>query len=970
MLESFFIRNTIKIAMLIGLTGISQNIIAMQWDLDNQLKQQINIESIKNEFPFMDTQTNKIKIIKALTKKIPFSSLHLFEESGKIVISGKITHFIDDIRITAISTNFHNEFVKIIKKYRSSVDNVSTINNILLEIRELYQEKGYYNVNVDIKKQYIKDKLSYKINIVENNPCRISQVVLGDKLQQHTNAFQYFIGKICNKESIKDRLHELSEKFRSKGYIDNTISFRKFHFKTDKKNIAEIYIKGKIGKKYSFEFDDPQSVFFWDQLLFLDDIQLNGIDVKNLEQVKQEIIKKYKSKGYEDVEVSDAIVTEKNSEELNYKYNINPGIKYFISDIQFEGNHYFNNEDLYDTLDYSTTWNTKITLHRLKFLERLSLIENKYHQNGFWDAKILSTRISKDASNGSAQIIVKISEGKQYTLENILIFGNHFFSNNEIIDQMKLDDKKILTKANLSEYEENIYKMYIERGFRNVEVQLSISFGYSYTSVPTKVTVRITEHKQVYIGRIFIKGLEKTALNVVTRELRFKTGDVLSPKKIDESRKALIKLGIFSSVQITPISNTFSSKNNVLDIDVELYEGNFGNIIFGPGYNWKRGIQYSTEFSYNNLGGTGRRLNLKGSFSQDKNQQSISNPNDKSSKVYLGRNLSLGYIEPFLFDMNAAGNISLMHKAHADQIWQMSNRLEISVLFSLNFSSSTIQFIPFYSFRLHNEEGSDAQKRLSITTGNSSIGSVGLRAKLDERNDRSWTTKGFLLSTDISKAHEYFGSSYNFFKWDITFNHYHSIAETGLIFANSINLTQIENIEKQGRGDSLLPYSERLQVGGMANVRGFEKKLGPYLILDDGSIETTGGTARMLFLSELRYKFTPSWGGAIFVDSGNSFINEQQAKNFSSSGSLKGNNTFSFERLLYHPEFLRHKNFVSFGLSLGFITPLGPINTYISWPLVEPESSDCADEGCYQRARAKDRWLQKYQIDFNIGTEF
>ncbi len=110
----------------------------------------------------------------------------------------------------------------------------------------------------------------------------------------------------------------------------------------------------------------------------------------------------------------------------------------------------------------------------------------------------------------------------------------------------------------------------------------------------------------------------------MTRELHFKTGEYYDPDALDSSRRALLALGIFQTVQILPADrNAANDKEPILDLVIEVKEAKPGNVSFGPGWSLLRGNRFSSESSYSNIGGVGRQVFARGQLSEEAHLNAI-----------------------------------------------------------------------------------------------------------------------------------------------------------------------------------------------------------------------------------------------------------------------------------------------------------------------------------------------------------
>ena len=555
--------------------------------------------------------------------------------------------------------------------------------------------------------------------------------------------------------------------------------------------------------------------------------------------------------------------------------------------------------------------------------------------------------------------------------------GNHFYSDQDLQELFE-EEPTSLDKRELVLYQDRIKAHYHREGFVNVQVNIKLHARHEFRHSATTVTVKIEEGPRFKFGEVEVVGLVDTESYVVTREFRFQAGEWYNPELVAKTRSVLVNLGLFKSVQINPVDPPGVNQKREVDLLVSVVEGNAGNVSFGPGYNWTSGAYYVTELSYNNLWGSGRQASFRASVSQERNQKAISSPEDKKGKVFLGRKLSAGYVEPYVGGSPFAGRVSISHKGTADQLWQLSNNFDLALSYDTKEYFLKSRISPFYNYKINKEEASRDQERSLVSTGNSIIGRVGIRYEWDRRNNIAWPSEGGLLELEFSWARPYFGGEFTFFKWHAGYKHYIPLLQN-LVWANSLELSAFEGVQRSNdTGGGVLPYTERFQARGVTRVRGFHQTLGPYVTTESGN-ETTGGTRMTILKSELRVKMGEKWGLGAFADSGNTFLSQDELAKYrnafnadqTSNFKVRDNVPYTFTELLQNPQYFATKHYLSYGFAFSYITPLGPINAYLSFPWREPETESCRDERvCYQRAREKERWYQRYQFDLNIGTKF
>ena len=112
------------------------------------------------------------------------------------------------------------------------------------------------------------------------------------------------------------------------------------------------------------------------------------------------------------------------------------------------------------------------------------------------------------------------------------------------------------------------------------------------------VNLILNENEKVRIRKIHIKGNDKTAENVIRRELKIYPGNIFDREKIIESMKSLYMLNYFETVD--PQISVVSDKE--IDISMNVLEKETGRANFSMGYNEYSGFSGGGGFEFRVLG--------------------------------------------------------------------------------------------------------------------------------------------------------------------------------------------------------------------------------------------------------------------------------------------------------------------------------------------------------------------------------
>ena len=582
----------------------------------------------------------------------------------------------------------------------------------------------------------------------------------------------------------------------------------------------------------------------------------------------------------------------------------------------------------------------------------------------------------------------------RHILRSLKVRGNTSVSSDSLRSLLKVQEGEPIDRGKILELESSVKKIYFDQGHLYISSSVEVTAVPVRKSLVTDLTVRVKEGPRVRIGDIKVVGLVKTDAKVVTRELRFATGEFYDPEALESSRKAISGLGLFRSVQIYPTDRSAMAETvEDLDITVEVRETRPGNVSFGPGWSLNDGWRYNLDVSYNNILGEGRQLLTQGGYDQEVNQKAI------SSRTLVGRRFSVGYLEPYLLDLPIDGTVSFSAKAQAEEFWTLNYAGEVGLTHRFRDLLPNSSITLYHGRKITQEEGRQSQKISLVSTGNIRVGRVGVRTFVDRRNDIAWPTDGFTVAGDASWARYNLGGDLRYFRWEAQHNRYLQIYPKW-VFAIGLSLAAYEDVQRNtdDADRDVLPASERLKAGGADTVRGYrERSLGPIARYQEVSEvdgkptgiaqDYIGGSRRTVLKTEVRHLFSEHFAGTTFVDSGNVFFSKSEIDKFRSlydfsaeqdpsqetKPAIEDNIGYDFDELVTNPQFFYTRHYVSTGIAVNYLTALGSINLAYGIPIYEPKSPRCEqfpDRYCFKRGSESEIWLLRGQVHINVGASF
>ena len=611
-------------------------------------------------------------------------------------------------------------------------------------------------------------------------------------------------------------------------------------------------------------------------------------DEAGIEQAKTHIRQFFETKGYFDtvVEAKSAPLNE-DERSLKVTFNVNRGEKIIIRSLQMCGAQALGYGDVEldlankerEFLGWFWGFNSgEVKVHELPMDS--NRIKDAYMKKGFLDAQVSAPFLRTYPDSFNASLSYHIDEGEAYTIESITYDAPE-----------GLIDEKALKSLLLLEAGETIDISHLRRDLEKIETMVADQ-GYAFVRVypdleqdkenkKVRIVYHINPGEKVYIRNVRIAGNSRTIDRVIRRELYLTEGSLYNRSDLVDSRNAIRRTGYF---QDAAIQEERVSKSQV-DLLVNVTETNTGAISGGIGYGTSKGILLSGSVSDGNIFGSG----LKGTFMVERSDDelsgriSLTNPRVFDSVYSLGGSLYAEDNSWTHYDEEVLGfNITGGRKFGRYTNVSLAYTLEETTLSAL--SQSLLD-------RGYKEEASLKSSIMPSITYNNT-------------DDYYLPRSGIDASASLEYAG--IGGDQKFVKNQYRFAYFYGLRDSwdyDLILRYKARFAVVwDNGE--------LPINERLYLGGVSSLRGFDSRsISP----KDNTGELLGG--EIYFANSLEASFPLverfQMRGAFFVDYG--MIGESD---------------------------LTEETRASAGISLEWISPLGPISLIFAEPFMSESGDD------------------------------
>ncbi|TQV75405.1 outer membrane protein assembly factor BamA [Aliikangiella marina] len=696
-------------------------------------------------------------------------------------------------------------------------------------------------------------------------------------------------------------------------------------------------------------------------------------DPAAIKGIKLGMEEQYFAHGKYSVKIEDKIIKQSRNRVL-VKFDVNEGDPAKIEKISLVGNSVYDDEELLGQFELSEgVWwaffSSADQYSREKLSGDLETLRSYYLDRGYLKYNNTSTQVSISPDRKGIYITINVDEGEKFKVDKIVFSGDLIMSKEQLKNLMPLTKGDTYSAAAVSFAEEQIKK---SLGY----------YGYAFAKVVTipniieeenkvELTLFIDPGKKVYVNRINFAGNETTNDEVLRREVRVMEGGALSTDAVERSKLRLQRLSYLEEVEVeTP---KVEDKEDRVDIDYKVKERSAGTISGGIGYSDGFGASINANVSHSNFLGSGKRIQV----GINKNRYSESYRADYFDPYFtidaISAGIGLEYVVTDFGEFNfslGAGTLDTT-RLSGNLGYQLN---EVSgINFGLSFQDSELkagryttsqQVIEF--FESENQDiRIDPNYDYFLTRA-----SVGLSRNTLNRG--IFPTRG--TSQTLSLAATTPGSDLEFYKVTYDLSHYIPIAQ-GWTFLSRFRLAWGD-----AYGDTeKLPYFENFSAGGSGSLRGFESNtIGPRVIerfsgstsgpipTDGGqgqvsvglpsaddeifiSRRTTGGNARILGSLELIFPIpfaeeSNSVRTSAFVDVGNLWDTNFDLDNYRELDPVQ---------LAKIPDYSEPGTYrVSAGISLQWLSPMGPLTISLSTPLKEEDGDEVE------------------QFSFNVGKTF
>jgi outer membrane protein insertion porin family len=756
----------------------------------------------------------------------------------------------------------------------------------LARLEELYQLHGYYRARIqpryEVEEQAAGLHLTFEIMAGEQ--ARVAKLEYDYEgpvdLARMRSLMQTREGAPFSRLQLQADIRSLEIDFALRGYLNPDIYVRDGEQYDPNTNSVSLSIRILPRQFTNVEF---QGVRPGDEdLRTLPLFNERGAPLAFLEESARQLRVQYQRRGYFLVEVDYDMTQREDGTHIIIR--LEPGRRFYLSDILFEGNRAVRRDILQRILEIREAGLFGRGVLTTPMLEGdVGRLRSFYQQRGYLDAEVTYDLRSPNPNPNNLEVLFRIDEGERYFIDQVEIQGNEQLDDATIMREIQARPGMPFSPLLVAQDRSNLLAAYENRGYREADFRSEVSYTGPQQA---KLVYSVQEGPQFFVEDVILTGNLRTRESVIRNQVRIRPGDPLSLDHVLQTETNLYDLAVFNRVQTTEVSSYKDPQQKTLIVSVE--EARKYTLLYGAGYSSYEGPRGTFGISDINFLGGARALSLGARVGAQRQRSTLS------------------YSIPRLFDTALPTIVAFSADNEQAQTETTRGRrvLRGRPYDVLRFTASSqterrLSFRESLFFRTRFENVQIGDPRIPIPPeffreeDNLRLAAIALSYLNESRDDPTNPRGGFFLTGETQLAHRALSSQRQFFRI-LTQGQYYRTLFPNVVVASSLRIGAIVPFGTTADLplDNPIPISERFFSGGATTLRGLPQDLaGPLLrdaegnvvlVNDQGVVQPDadardarpvplGGNAMLIGNIELRFPVIAFLSGALFYDTGNVF---------------------------------------------------------------------------------------------------
>jgi outer membrane protein insertion porin family len=314
----------------------------------------------------------------------------------------------------------------------------------------------------------------------------------------------------------------------------------------------------------------------WTRHKLLPVYQQNGLAPELIQEGRQNLLKKFREKGFFDVQVETE--TKARPDGITILYMVKKGDRKKIDDVAFTGNSNFGEDELKQHVNVQEAG----LLSKGSYNESsVKTLQAFYQSKGFNEVKVTPQFNTHD---GNVIVAFAVNEGPQDTVDAFHIEGNTSVSLEQFApDGLRLAPGQPYAQKSIDDDRNKIMSYYLEHGYLTATFNATAEPSSSTDPHKFAVVYKINEGPQVKTSNILTVGNNVTKEALIAKQTRpLKVGLPLTEREILESESRLFATGVFDWAEVNPRRQITSQEQE--DVIVKVHESKRNSMTYGFGY--------------------------------------------------------------------------------------------------------------------------------------------------------------------------------------------------------------------------------------------------------------------------------------------------------------------------------------------------------------------------------------------------
>ena len=333
-------------------------------------------------------------------------------------------------------------------------------------------------------------------------------------------------------------------------------------------------------------------------------------DSTKLQQIKLGLENEYSRLGHY-VAIVNTYVTKEPRNQVALTIQVTEGPLAKVHKISFTGNKNFSQGDLRDTFQLTTPGIMTLFNHHDRFSNEqldkdLESLKNFYYDHGYLRFKVLSKKITFNATHTKVTIQIDVYEGPVYHISGYRI-NEHDKYKKRIQSLIHIKEGEVFSRQKIVDTNKRIANFFANRGYAFPSINpVPMLDDQNHTVF---ITFNVNVGQRIYVRHINIAGNDRTSERVIRNQFRQMEEAVYNKGSIKESTRN-IQATMPYLTQVTEVPVPVPGHPDQVDLDYHIKEVNAGKASVQGGYSDVEGFIYGASLTEPNFMGSGKFVSL------------------------------------------------------------------------------------------------------------------------------------------------------------------------------------------------------------------------------------------------------------------------------------------------------------------------------------------------------------------------